>query len=329
MDLRSIRYFVQIADLGSITRAATHLSIAQPALSRHVHTLEDELGVQLLVRLPRGVRLTGAGRQFLDHCRRILRELDRARDELRSSSEVPSGRVILGFSPTVGPLLLPGVIERVRRQCPQIQLKIVEWFSAQLYDALLTGRVDVAVLTNAPPSRALKFTPLFSEPIVVLAPPQPRGTRRYYTLPELSKTPVVTSEAIRHIVEEQISRYGWRLNVEAEIDAIEAIRQLLLRGSGTSILPVSAFHGDIVEGRIAAFQIADANVHRILVLAQQAERTLPAAVEEVSQIVASEMNALHDIGVFSVPTALPAAGMAREARRAAAEAAPGQKLKPL
>ncbi len=329
MDLRSIRYFVQIADLGSITRAAAHLSIAQPALSRHVHTLEDELGVQLLVRLPRGVRLTGAGRQFLDHCRRILRELDRARDELRNSSEVPSGRVILGLSPTVGPLLLPGVIERVRRQCPQITLKIVEWFSAQLYDALLTGRVDVAVLTNAPPSRALKFTPLFSEPIVVLAPPQPRGTRRFYTLPELSKTPVVTSEAIRHIVEEQIGRYGWRLNVEAEIDAIEAIRQLLLRGSVTSILPVSAFHNDIAEGRIAAFQIADANVHRILVLAQQAERTLPAAVEEVSQIVASEMNALFDIGVFSVPSSIPAVEMLRNTRPATEQAAPRNKIKPL
>jgi LysR family nitrogen assimilation transcriptional regulator len=329
MDLRSIRYFVQIADLGSITRAAVHLSIAQPALSRHVHTLEDELGVQLLVRLPRGVRLTGAGRQFLDHCRRILRELDRARDELRTSAEVPSGRVILGLSPTVGPLLLPSVIERVRRQCPQITLKIVEWFSAQLYDALLTGRVDVAVLTNAPPSRALKLTPLFSEPIVVLEPPQSRGTRRFYTLPELSKTPIVTSEAIRRIVEEQISRYGWRLNVEAEIDAIEAIRQLLLRGSGTSVLPISAFHDDIEKGKIAAYPIADANVHRILALAQQAERTPPAAVEEVSQIVASEMNALFDMGVFSVPSSIPFLKTGRNARRSAGSSSPKQKPKPL
>ncbi len=319
MDLRSIKYFVQIAELGSITGAASHLGIAQPALSRHVHGLEDELGVQLLVRLPRGVRLTGAGRQFLDHCRKIMRELDRARDELRSSSEVPSGKVILGLSPTVGPLLLPGVIERVRRQCPQITLKIVEWFSIQLYDALLTGRVDVAVLTNAPPSRALKMTPLISEPIVVLSPPQLRGTRRFYTLPELSKTPIVTSEAIRHIVEEQISRYGWRLNVEAEIDAIEAIRRLLLRGIGVSVMPVSAFHDDIRDGRIAAFQIADANVHRILALAQPAERKPSAAIEEISQIVASEMNALFDVGMFSVPavTAAPPVSVARDAKRPA------------
>lgn len=325
MDLRSIKYFVQIAELGSITRAADHLGIAQPALSRHVHGLEDELGTQLLTRLPRGVRLTVAGRQFLDHCRRIMRELDRARDELRNSAEVPSGRVILGLSPTVGPLLLPGVMERVRRQCPQITLKIVEWFSTQLYDALLTGRVDVAVLTNAPPSRALKLTPLISEPIVVLSPPQARGTRRFYTLPELSKTPIVTSEAIRNIVEEQISRYGWRLNVEAEIDAIEGIRQLLLRGVGPVVMPVSTFHHDIQAGRIAAFQIADANVHRMLALAHQAGRKLPAALDAISQVVVGEMNALFDAGVFSVLSAItPTPGTPRrEANRAPAGARKG------
>lgn len=317
MDLRSIKYFVQIAELGSITRAAAHLGIAQPALSRHVHGLEDELGVQLLVRLPRGVRLTGTGRQFLDHCRKIIREINHARDELRSSSEVPSGKVILGLSPTMGPLLLPAVIERVRRQCPQITLKIVEWFSTQLYDALLTGRVDVAVLTNAPSTRALKITPLISEPIVVLSPPQSRGTRRFYTLPELSKTPVVTSEAIRHIVEEQISHSGWRLNVEAEIDAIEAIRRLLLRGIGMSVMPVSTFHDDIKAGRISAYPVADANIHRILSLAQQAERKLPAAVEEISQIVAGEMNVLFDNGLFSVPASMspPATTAVRGAKR--------------
>lgn len=303
MDLRSLRYFVQIAESGSITRAAEQLDIAQPALTRQIQGIEEELGSQLLVRLPRGVRLTVAGRQFLDHCRKIVRELDHAREELRDRSEVPSGRVILGLSPTVGPLLLPGVVDRVRRQCPQITLKIVEWFSTQLYDALLTGRVDVAVLTNAPPSRALKLTPLISEPIAVLTPPQPRSTRRFYTLAELSRTPIVTSEAIRHIVEEQIGRSGWRLNVEAEIDAIEAIRQLLLRGMGTVIMPVSAFHSDIEAGRVAAFQIADATVHRMLALAYPTERKLPAAIDEISRVVVGEMNALFDAGVFSVPSA--------------------------
>jgi LysR family transcriptional regulator, nitrogen assimilation regulatory protein len=301
VDLRSIRYFVQIADLGSITRASQHLGIAQPALSRHIRSIEDELGTQLLVRMPRGVRLTGAGLQFLDHCRRIVRELARARDELRSTTEVPKGRVVLGLSPTTGPLLLPGVMERVRRQCPQVSLKVVEGFSSQLYDSLLTGRVDIAVLTSPAASRALRLLPLISEPIVVLTPPEPRGARRFYTLPELSKTPVVTTEAIRSIVDEQLARSGAHLTVEAEVDAVEAIRRLLLRGIGRAVMPLSTFHDDIRGGRIAAYQIADANVHRILMLGLAAERRIPAAVEEVAQVVTAETHHLFDSGLFSLP----------------------------
>src|SRR4051812_20750221 len=308
VDLRSIRYFVQIADLGSITRASEHLGIAQPALSRHVRSIEEELGTQLLVRMPRGVRLTGAGLQFLDHCRRIVRELGRARDELRSSSEVPKGRVILGLSPTTGPMLLPGVMERARRQCPQVALKVVEGFSSQLYDSLLTGKVDVAVLTNPAPSRALRLLPLISEPIVVLGKPEPRGARRFYTLPELARTPVVTTEAIRAIVDEQLARYGARLAIQAEVDAVEAIRRLVLRGIGPAIMPLSTFHDDVRAGRIAAFQIADATVHRILMLGLQAERRVPAAVEEVSQVLTAETNHLFDLGLFSLPAAQPHAG---------------------
>jgi DNA-binding transcriptional LysR family regulator len=303
MDLRSIRYFVQIADCGSITRAAALLGVAQPALSRHMQSMEQELGMQLLVRLPRGVRLTGAGRQFLDHCRRALRELDRAREELRADAGSPHGQVILGVSPTLGPLLVPGVVERVRRQCPQVALKIVEHFSTLLFDGLLTGRIDVALLTNPSATRALRLAPLISEPIVVLAPPQPRDARRFYTLAELARTPVLVTETIRAIVDEQIGRYGARLNVEVEVNAVEAIGRLLLRGIGPAVMPVSTFHVEIASGRICAFPIADVNVHRTLMLAHPVERRLSAATEEISQIVTAEMNALYERGVFGLPPA--------------------------
>jgi LysR family nitrogen assimilation transcriptional regulator len=301
MDLRGIRYFVQIADCGSITRAAANLGVAQPALTRHVQSMEEELGMQLLVRLPRGVRLTGAGRQFVDHCRRALRELDRAREELKADSGSARGQVILGVSPTLGPLLVPGVVERVRRQCPQVALKIVEHFSTLLFDGLLTGRIDVALLTNPSASRALKLTPQIAEPIVVLATPQPRDSRRFYTLAELSKTPVLVTEAIRTIVDDQIGRYGARLTVDYEVNAVEAIGRLLLRGVGPAVMPVSTFHAEIADGRIAAFPIADVNVHRSLMLAHPVERRTTAATEEVSQVVTAEMNMLFDRGVFSVP----------------------------
>jgi LysR family transcriptional regulator, nitrogen assimilation regulatory protein len=324
MDLRSIRYFVQIADCGSITRAATHLRVAQPALSRHMHSMEEELGMQLLVRLPRGVRLTGAGRQFLDHCQRALRELERGKEELRASNESPRGRVIFGVSPTLGPLLVPGVVERVRRQCPQVTLKIVEHFSTLLFDGLLTGRIDVALLTNPSATRTLRLAPLIAEPIVVLAAPQARDARRFYTLAELSKTPVLVTEAIRLIVDDQIGRYGARLNVECEVNAVEAIGRLLLRGIGPAVMPVSTFHPDIAAGRIVAFPIADVSVHRTLMLAHPLERRTSAATDDVSQVVTSEMNALFDGGVFS----LPRAGRGAKAKPAA-PAHPGRRARDL
>lgn len=301
MDLRGIRYFVQIADCGSITRAAGSLGVAQPALSRHMQSMEEELGMQLLVRLPRGVRLTGPGRQFLDHCRRALRELERGKEELRAENESPRGQVIFGVSPTLGPLLVPGVVERVRRQCPQVALKIVEHFSTLLFDGLLTGRIDVALLTNPSSTRALRLTPLISEPVVVLAAPQPKDTRRFYTLAELSKTPVIVTEAIRAIVDDQIGRYGARLDVEFEVNAVEAIGRLLQRSVGPAVMPISTFHADITAGRIVAFPIADVDVHRTLMLAHLAGKPASAATDEVSQIVTSEMNALFERGVFSLP----------------------------
>ena len=96
-------------------------------------------------------------------------------------------------------------------------------------------------------SDALRFTSLISEPIVVLAAPQPRDARRFYTLAELSRTPVIVTEAIRAIVDDQIGRYGARLNVDFEVNAVEAIGQLLLRGVGPAVMPISTFHAEIAS----------------------------------------------------------------------------------
>jgi len=314
MDLRGIRYFVQIAELGSITRAAQHLRIAQPALSRHIHALEDELGVPLLVRLPRGVRLTTAGRQFLEHCQRILRELARAQDGLRSGGAAAQGRVILGVSPTTGPLLLPGVVERMRRQCPQISLKVIDGFSNQLYDWLQAGRADVAVLTNPVSSRTVKVTPLISEPIVVFAKVQARASKRFFTVADLARTPVISTEAIRIIADEQLQRHRVHIRVEAEIDSVEAIRRLVLRGTSIALMPVSTFHEDVAAGHITAAPVADANIHRILTLGQQAERRPSAAIDEVVQIMAAEVRALSDDGVFSLHGSATETTLARAPR---------------
>jgi LysR family nitrogen assimilation transcriptional regulator len=299
MELRSIEYFVQVADEGSITRTADKLGIAQPALTRRIKQLEDELGTPLLTRLARGVRLTGAGRDFLEHARKVLLEVARAKHHVRGNARAVRGRVVIGTSPTLAPLLLPGCVARARQQCPAVTLKLVEGFSPQLLDSLLAGRLDLALMTNPPRSPALALTP-----------PQARGTRPAYSLAELSRTPLILTVGIRAIVEEQLAAFGAALRIEAEVDSVEAIRRLLLSGVGTTIMPVSAFHDEIVARRVAAHPVEGANLHRILVLARQIE-VASAAVGAIERIVRGEMTGLLQAGLFK----LPAAGAGRSSTR--------------
>jgi LysR family nitrogen assimilation transcriptional regulator len=157
------------------------------------------------------------------------------------------------------------------------------------------------VLTNPVKSRTVKVTPLISEPIVVYAKAQPRGGKRFFTVADLARTPVVSTEAIRIIADEQLQRHKTRVQVEAEIDSVEAIRRLVLRGTCMALMPISTFHEDVAAGRLAAWPIADANIHRILTLGQQADRRPSAAIDEVAQIMGAEIRALAESGVFSLP----------------------------
>lgn len=313
MELRSIQYFVQVADEGSITRTADKIGIAQPALTRHIKQLEAELGTQLLTRLPRGVRLTTSGRDFLDHARTIMLEVARASEHVRGKAQAPRGRVVMGTSPTLAPLLLPGCVARARQQCPTVTLKVIEGFSPQLLDALLTGRLDLAVMTNPPRTSALALTPLCSEPMVVLSPPGARGTRHAFSLAELSGTPLILTVGLRTLVEQQLAGFGVGLRSVTEVDSVEAIRRLVVSGVGMTIMPVSAFHEDVRAGRLFAYPVEDANLHRILILARPVAEARSAAIDEIEHIVRGEMAELLQAGFFRMPAGEPTAPTRRAA----------------
>jgi LysR family nitrogen assimilation transcriptional regulator len=315
VDFWSMRCFIQVADRGSITHAADDLGITQPALTRRIRQLESELGVALLERRPRGIRLTGPGRDLLEHARRILREVALAEGHMKGARTGARGRVVLGTSPTLAPLLLPGCVARARAECPSVTLKVVEEFSAQLFDDLLGGKVDVAVLTNPPHSRSLTMTPLLAEPIVVLTGAADRGMKRGYSVAELQRTPIIVTSAIRRLVDRQLARFGAQLAVEAEIDSVEAIRRMVLAGEGLTVFPVSTSHDDIVAGRCAAHPVEEANLHRLLVLAHGRAEHRVAAVEEVLRLVRTEIDRLAQAEVFNLPAAGRLAAPARERRR--------------
>ncbi|HEY8049641.1 MAG TPA: LysR substrate-binding domain-containing protein, partial [Ramlibacter sp.] len=235
MDLKQLEYFVRVAELGSFTRAAVELDVAQPALSRQVRLLEVELRQTLLVRNGRGAVPTEAGQVLLEHGRGILHQVQRARDDLGRLRGGLSGRVALGLPSSVARVLAVPLTRAFREAMPDAKLSISEALSSGLQEGLASGRLDIAVLYNAQPSRELDVIPLVEEDLLLVRarPPglhedPPPGP---VELAEVAKLPLVIPSrpnAIRMHVESALARIGARPNVALEIDGVTAILDLVL-----------------------------------------------------------------------------------------------------
>jgi LysR family nitrogen assimilation transcriptional regulator len=305
MDIRALKCFVWTAELGNITRASAELGIVQSALSRKLQAIEQELGAALFVRLPRGIQLTPAGQQFLGRARRILREVDAARSEVGDHAAV-EGAVTLGLSPTLAPIIAPGCLQQVQREFPDIRLKVVEGFSSVMLEPLLSGRIDVAVLTNPPRVAGLRLEPAVAEEVVVVTAPGMRGVQPFYTLEELCRTPLLVTSGFRAVVDDQLRKLGKQLAPGTEIDSVEAIRRIVAKGQGVTVMPVSTFQDDIRAGRLDAFHIADASLHRMLVIATPPENRTTPAMQKIIEVLGRQFAALGDEGMFSLVPRTPA-----------------------
>ena len=172
MDLRRLRYFIAVAEEGHITRAAERLAIQQPPLSRQIREIERELDVQLFVRKARGVELTEAGRALLGGARAIFERLDRTLETTRRTARGEQGRISVGVTPTcMYHPFVPQVVRAFREAYPQVQLKLDESRSTQLFRNLADEQIDAAFVRIPPadPSGIL-IDPLLEEPMVLALP---------------------------------------------------------------------------------------------------------------------------------------------------------------
>src|SRR5579862_4111163 len=146
MDIRSLRYFVTAATFKSISKAANHLHVAQPALSRQLRKLEKDLGVLLLRRDSRGVQLTEAGAWLLYNGESILRQVEQLTDEVRARGKDPSGRVSVALIPSVASLFAPLLVKRMRERHPAISLKLSEGLTTFIVGGLLQNKFDLGLI---------------------------------------------------------------------------------------------------------------------------------------------------------------------------------------
>jgi LysR family nitrogen assimilation transcriptional regulator len=303
MNLRQLQYFVEVSELESVTKAAERLHIAQPALSRHLRSLERDLGVQLFEREGRGIILTNVGRVFHDRVRTLLRELDRARLEVKALSRSPGGRIDFGMPYSISQALTRVLIQRVREELPGVSLRIIDGWTGFIIEWLLRGRLDLGILyDHTLKSGVLRTEPLAAEEHFLVCAPEDRlATRDSVSLEEIATLPLVlpsNEHGLRVAVEQFMQTIGRTPNVRSEIEPIVGLKQITEQGGHYTILPRGEIEEELATGRLAKVRITNPTIYRTLFLAWSNERPNTPQMKAVQAVAKRETAKIIDQGAW-------------------------------
>ena len=289
MELRQLRYFVHIVELGSMSRAAAELDMVQSALSQQISRLESELSTRLLQRTPRGVLPTEAGMAFFREAKLTLRHAEQAARAAQAARL--SGSVSVGLAPTTAAVLGLPLMQAMRERYPDVRLHLVEGMSGHLAAQLKSRELDLAVLfdpragqgTPAAGDRLMDRQPLFTEDLFLISPPQRRRRAQRIALADLGDEPLILPthpHGLRLTLDAAFERAGVRPRVVMEVDSLSLVMAAVAAGLGSSLQPYAAVHGfPDAEQRVRVSLIDDVQVRRTNLLCSLSEDELsPAAL---------------------------------------------------
>ena len=241
MDIRQLTYFVKVCEMGSFSRAAAFLHIAQPALSRQIGALEIELKERLLIRNGRGVTTSEAGERLLRHAQGILEMLDRTYEDMENARLGRVGSVALGMPGSLSSAISTKLIRTLQAELPGAKVHILNGRSSQIQEWILSGRLDMAVLFDAPNSPMLEIHDLYDEKLHLYEPMNDgdaNDSGSDITLAEIAERPlIITSRPnrVRELLENALSREGRKLLVDCELDSLDTTLDMVRSGDGVTI----------------------------------------------------------------------------------------------
>ncbi|WP_354595877.1 LysR substrate-binding domain-containing protein [Hydrogenophaga sp. 2FB] len=297
--MRQLRYFVVLANQQHFGRAASVLHVAQPALTRQIHLLEEELGVQLFVRHSRGAMPTDEALFLLERASFLLRYAEQMRQDMKALQRDARGPVAIGVSPGLALLLAVPLTRAVHQRLPGVRLRLVEGFAPTLHSMLLQGTVDLAVLNGPMPLSNLVTFPLLTEGICLIARPDDkriRGPRAKMT--QLAGLPLVMTglakSGVRLELEAAAARAGVELNQVVEVESVEVAKRLVREGIGVTVHFAATVKEDVEAGRLVAYPIEGLRLRRIL--ARAADRPPSRATEELVGLLRTVVESLVEGG---------------------------------
>lgn len=304
MDLKQLRAFLTVAETGNVTRAADMLHLVQPAVSRQIRMLEEDIGAPLFERERHGMVLTESGQALVGYARRVLLELDRARAEIAGAAAGGvGGLVTLGLLPSTVDLLSSALVAAVAAAYPGIRLRIAVGYAGTLLQWLQSGEVDAALLYGAERSPDIQSKPLVKEALWAIGPPDSAlRPQQPVTLAELAHLRMVLPSpphGIRTLVEHACAVAKVTLNLSAETNALSVQRRLVLGGHGLTILPPIAVADDLHSGQLVGAPLGGPGISRTIVLALPMHRPTPRHVRCAIELL--EQQTRHAIDIHAWP----------------------------
>lgn len=289
MTFYQLTYFSKVAGTHSISRAAEELHVTQPAVSKQIKALEEELGTRLLDRIGKRVHLTRAGEALLAHAERILRSVQEARTAVHDLSAECSGELVVGTSDHISIHRLPDVLKAYITAYPRVELKLRCHRSETILDMVLHNTVDIGVITLPPASGNLVAKVIWPDPMSLVLP---RGhalqALKTVRLKDMASYPMILPEegtTTRQAIDAAFARKKVSPKVAMEVAYLETIKGLVKAGLGMSLLPDTAVAEEVRSGALVRRPVADASFSRNLGAVYLKDKFLSRPAKEFLQLL--------------------------------------------
>src|SRR5215210_475324 len=266
MEIRQLRAFIAIAELGTFTAAALRVHVTQAAISMQIRQLENELGARLFIRAPRRVMLTEAGEQLLQRARQILRDHDAAVDEIAELAGAERGRLRVGSaSAMVTTDVLPKLLKDLRKQHAGAEITVASGTSEALVQQILRGELDVAFVSLPVEARGINTERMSQDQLVAIASPRHRLAKQ----PTISAYTLAGEQLIlgerggntRRLIDQFFAQAGVTLHVAMELSRQAAIRRMVEEDMGVGIVPLQSVSEACAKGRLVRWWIEGAQIN--------------------------------------------------------------------
>jgi DNA-binding transcriptional LysR family regulator len=293
MDIKQLKALVTVVEAGSVTRAAELLHLVQPAVTRQIRALEDELGVALFERTRHGMRPTAAGVSLADRARRAITELDRARAELAVTPGTVTGIVSVGLLESTAELLSESLVSAILHAHPGIELRVLTAYSGHLQQWLDDGDLDLSLLYNLTSTPSLNVEPLVREKLWVVAPPSAAlDASLPVTVAEAAGRPLVMpapGHGLRTLIDRAVAQAKVEVDIAVQTNSMSLQKRLVRSGHGWTILPGAGIAEDLAAGALSAAPLAEPEVWRSIVLGMPRAGRVTPAVQAVARQLARQV----------------------------------------